>query len=186
MSDPTDKDESADVEKSLQPNKELFRKDEFDSVMAALGTMVSSSNFLEQTYRHLIVQLLRCHEEESAIIVGRESRRFANTVELTEKLFAVYVPDKNAQDELDAIGKIAKGLQQKRDERVHSIWYRPSYITASPALRYKDKKNAEPVKVRVSELFTLSNNFDDCIQKLRNLMHRHGVVVPIDSVRLFH
>jgi hypothetical protein len=83
VSDPRDKDESNDIEKSLQPKKEPFRQDEFDSVMAALGRMVSSSNFLEQTYRHLIVQLLRCHEEESAIIVSRESRRFANTVELT-------------------------------------------------------------------------------------------------------
>lgn len=171
MSDPTENNEASRAA-VIHFRKELMRQDEFDAVMAALGRMVSTSNFLEQNYRKLIAHLLRCQQKESALIVSRAIRGFDNVVEVTEKLFAVYIADQNEQSELKVIGTTAKGLQKDRDVRVHSLWYPSLQDTASPALRYKDANNAEPVSVEVSDLMTLSTKFDDCIQRLVSLVDR--------------
>jgi hypothetical protein len=77
--------------------KELMRQDDFDSVMAPLGRMISLSSFLEQFYRISIARLLRCHDRESAFIASRAIRGLDNIVDLTEKLFAVNFPDQNTK-----------------------------------------------------------------------------------------
>jgi hypothetical protein len=164
--------------------KELIHQDNFDSVMAPLGRLISLSTFLEQFYRSLIAHLLRCHEHESALIVCRTIRGFAAVVALTEQLFAVNFPDqKDAQSELKDIGKIAKGLQERRDECVHSLWYPSLQTTGSPALRYKDKKNAEPVSVKAADLIALSTDFDNCILNLTNLMDRQHFPERLEGAR---
>lgn len=166
-----------DLEGAIQASlkQEIADQDQFDSVMGWLGKMVSACNFMEQTFQAFLVRLLQCRQAEMALIVGCERRQFRAVVDLIEQLFAVYAQDQSARDDLQAVGKIAKGLYEERNKYVHSVWYLvPSELTkTTPAHRYKDKKNAKPISVHASELSTLVGKFDDCSQKLSKLMDRY-------------
>ena len=60
----------------------------------------------------LLVHLLQCQRPESAIIVSRERRGFYAMVDLVEELFAVYVSERIARDELRAVGNLAKNCMR--------------------------------------------------------------------------
>ena len=152
--------------------RELDRQDEFDSVMAWLGKMVSACNELELNFQRFLVYLLHCQEIESAIIVSRERRSFQAMVDLIEELFAVHVHEESAREELKTVGKLAKKLYDERNKHVHSIWFMPLDKTTA-AERLKNIKNAGPVGVEASELSTLADNFDRCSQKLAALIDRY-------------
>jgi hypothetical protein len=152
--------------------KPATKQDEFDSVMTALGKMVSACNDLELNFQRFLVNLLQCQKIESAIIVSRERRSFQGMVGLTEELFAVYVHEASAREELKTIGTLAKKLNDERNNHVHSIWYMSlSQMTA--AERLKNTKNARPIGVDAVELSTLAENFDRCSQRLSILIDRY-------------
>ena len=83
----------------------------------------------------LLVHLLQCQRPESAIIVSRERRGFYAMVDLVEELFAVYVSERTARDELRAVGNLAKKLYEERNKCVHSLWYLPMEETSMPPAR---------------------------------------------------
>jgi hypothetical protein len=164
------------LEQSKMSNDDNFQKivrefakteGEFETVIAWLGNMISSCNYLEQTYQWLLVHLLQCRQYQSAAIVSQEKRGFPAMVELVEKLFAVYVGDAAARDELDKIGNEAKTLYDKRNQHVHSIWYlAPGQIGEAPVKRYKLQKNLGAIPVEATELVALAQRFDDCNQRI--------------------
>jgi hypothetical protein len=165
---------SENLENEPKASLQLARQDEFDSVMAWLGKMVSACNYMERTFQEFLVNLLQCQNIESAKIVSRERRSFSAMVDLTRELFEVYVRDQHSLDELKAVAQLAKELYEKRNTHVHSLWYLPLGQTGTAAAeRHKNKKNAEPVGVEATELATLASNFDDCSQKLLDLMDQY-------------
>jgi hypothetical protein len=161
-----------DFERQLKMSlqKELGRQDEFDSVMAWLGKMVSACNYMGQTFQVLPVNLLQCKRPETAIIVSRERRAFPAMVDLIEELFAVNVQEEGARNELKTVGALAKKLYDERNKHIHSIWYM-SLRQTTAAERFKNTKGAGPVGVEATEISTLADNFDRCSQKVSALIH---------------
>jgi hypothetical protein len=161
--------------------KQLLRQDEFNSVMTWLGKMISACNEMEMTLQMFLVNLLRCEKRKSAIIVSQERRPFPALVDLIEKLFAVYVHEKSARDELKTAGKDAKELYEKRNTHVHSLWFQQWGETNPPATRFKNNKDAGPVDVEVSELATLAYDLDNCRQRISDLMDRYLATDTLQS-----
>src|SRR5262249_53567129 len=92
--------------------------------------------------------------------------------DLIEELFAVYVQEEGARNELKTVATLAKKFYDERNKHIHSIWYM-SLSQTTAAERFKNTKNAGPVGVEATELSTHADNFDRCGQKFSALIHRY-------------
>src|SRR5258708_2003404 len=117
--------------------------EDLDQALAALGLLTSRFNFLESEFKFALFKLLNCRNRNAAYAVINERRRFEDLVALVKEVFEIYNTDTDSRKQLSGIIATAKGLSDRRNAYIHSMWYVPIQGQRSPATRMKGRSTEE-------------------------------------------
>jgi hypothetical protein len=149
--------------------------EDLDQALAALGLLTSRFNFLESEFKFALFKLLNCRNRDAAYAVINERRRFEDLVALVKELFEICNADTDSRKQLSGIIATAKGLSDRRNAYIHSMWYVPIQGQRSPVTRMKGRSTEE---LTPSQMIQIAEEMADCRKTLRNLMTQS---LPIDG-----